>query len=368
MKLLIAGGGTGGHLVPAVTVARAWLDRMPGGEVLLVGARRPLDEKILGASGLPYRLVPAGGLKGKSAGERLGSLALLAAGVAASLGIVLRFRPQVVLGAGGYASAPAIVAAACAGRPIVLMEQNARPGAANRWLSRLARAVALGFPEAREGFDPRRCVETGNPLRPEIEALAAEARPERAPGETPTLLVFGGSQGSRALNEAVCRALPVWRARGLALRALHAAGESDWEWVRRAYREAGVEAEVAPFLSDMASAYRRADLAVARAGALTVSELLAAGVPAILVPLPSGADRHQESNAAATAGAAVVIPQRELEMRLAPEVEGLLRDAGRLRALSEAGRGRARPGAAARIVELCASAARGGRSGDRDAQ
>ncbi|MBI2880285.1 MAG: undecaprenyldiphospho-muramoylpentapeptide beta-N-acetylglucosaminyltransferase [Candidatus Tectomicrobia bacterium] len=363
MRLLIAGGGTGGHLLPAIAVARAWRERIPGGEVLLVGARRPLDERILRPSGIPYRLVPAGGVYGKTSCERLRSGGLLAAGVAASFCILARFRPHVVLGAGGYASAPAVLASWLTGRPVVLMEQNARPGAANRWLSRLARAVALGFPEA-EGHFGGRCVTTGNPLRPEIEALALEAR--SGPGEIPTLLVFGGSQGSRALNEAVCRALPAWTARGLRFRAIHATGEADVEWVRRAHRDAGVEAEVSPFLSDMASAYRRADLAVARAGALTVSELMAAGVPAILVPLPLGAGRHQEGNAASAGEAAVVIAQQELEARLAFEVEALLGDKARLRAMSEAGRAKATPGAAMRIAQLCACAARGGRSFDRD--
>ena len=353
-------------MLPALTVARTWLDSVPGGEVLLVGAKRPLDRKLLGPSGVPFRLIPAGGLKGMGLGERLRSLVLLTLGGIASFWILFRFRPQVVLGAGGYASAPTVLAAWCTGRPVVLMEQNALPGAANRWLSRLARAVALGFSEARKGFNPEVCVETGNPLRPEVEALASEPRLDRTPGEIPTLLVFGGSQGSRALNEAVCRALPVWKARGLTLRAVHATGEADREWVGRAYREAGFEAEVTPFLEDMASAYRQADLAVARAGALTVSELMAAGVPAILVPLPERADRHQEANAGAAGGAARVVPQEEAESRLASEVEALLRDPTRLRAMSNAGRSQGKPGAAARIVQLCVSAARGGRPIDRD--
>lgn len=352
--------------MPAITVARAWLELFPGGEVLLVGAKRPLDREILGASRLPYRLIPAGGLKGKTFGERLSSLALLAIGVMASIWILFRFRPRVVFGTGGYASVPAALAAWCAGRPIVLMEQNARPGAANRFLSRFARAVALGFPEARGHFRPKVCVETGNPLRPEIEALASGPPLGRAAGETPTLLVFGGSQGSRVLNEVLCRALPVWKARGLKLRAVHATGKLDRERVGRAYREAGFEAEVSAFLEEMASAYRRADLAIARAGALTVSELITAGVPAVLVPLPAGADHHQEANAVSAGAAAVVIPQDELDARLASEVEALLGDPDRLRAMSEAGRSEAKPGAAARIAQLCATVARGGKPVDRD--
>ncbi len=374
MKILIAGGGTGGHLVPAMTVARTWLETHAGAEVLLVGARRPLDRKLLGPSGLPHRLIPAGGLKGKTFSERLRSAVLLLGGVAASFWILFRFRPRVVLGVGGYASAPAVLAAWCTGRPVVLMEQNAHPGAANRFLSRFAKAAALGFPEAQDLLGRTHCVVTGVPLRPEIEALAAETRSEGggereadpASGSPPTLLVFGGSQGSHALNEALCRALPAWKARGLSVSVIHVTGEADAESVRRAHREAGFDAEVSPFLEDMAAAYRKADLAIARAGAVTVSELMAAGVPAILVPMPAGADHHQAANAAAAAGAALTIPQEELEARLGGEAAALLEDPARLRAMSAAGRAKAMPGAAARIARLCRSVADGGEPDDRD--
>ena len=368
--MLIAGGGTGGHLVPAITVARTWLETRAGAEVLLVGAKRPLDRKILDASGLPHRLIPAGGLKGKTFGERLRSAVLLLGGVMASFWILFRFRPRVVLGVGGYASAPTVLAAWCTGCPVVLMEQNAHPGAANRFLSRFAKAAALGFPEARDLLGRTHCVVTGVPLRPEIEALASETQsdgePDRASGSPPTLLVFGGSQGSHALNEALCRALPAWKARGLRVRVIHVTGESDAEPVRRAHREGGFDAEVSPFLEDMAAAYRKADLAIARAGALTVSELMAAGVPAILVPMPAGADHHQAANAAAAAGAALMIPQGEIEARLGGEAAALLGDPARRRAMSAAGRAKAKPGAAARIARLCGSVAGGGEPDDRE--
>jgi UDP-N-acetylglucosamine--N-acetylmuramyl-(pentapeptide) pyrophosphoryl-undecaprenol N-acetylglucosamine transferase len=341
------------------------LDLSPGNEVLLVGARRPLDRKLLAASGLPHRLVPAGGLMGKTSADRLRSMGLLATGVMQSFGILLGFRPHVVLGAGGYVSAPAVLAARCLGRPIVLMEQNARPGAANRWLAGFAKAVALGFPEARKHFLSELCVETGIPLRPEVVALASGDPPERTPDEAPTLLVFGGSQGARVLNEAVCRALPVWKTRGLRLQAIHATGEADLERVRQAYRENGFEAEVTPFLEDMAGAYRRADLAVTRAGALTVMELMIAGVPAVLIPLPAGADRHQEANAEAAGQAAKILPQGDLETHLAPNVESLLRDPCTLRAMSDAGRARAKPDAGRAIAQLCLSISRGEKPVDR---
>jgi UDP-N-acetylglucosamine--N-acetylmuramyl-(pentapeptide) pyrophosphoryl-undecaprenol N-acetylglucosamine transferase len=348
-----------------MAVARMWLDSIPGGEVLLVGAKRPLDRRILSTSGLSYRLIPAGGLKGKSIGQRLQSMILLALGVLASLWFILRFRPQVILGAGGYVSAPSVLAGWLARRPIVLMEQNARPGAANRWLSRFARAVALGFSEARKSFPSDLCVETGNPLRADIEAVASEHRSDSTSEEGPTLLVFGGSQGSHALNEAVCRALPEWKAHNLKFRVVHATGETDREKVEQVYRDTEIKSEVSAFLTDMPSAYRRADLAVTRAGALTVSELMTAGVPAVLVPLPSGADQHQEANASAAGNVAVVIPEKELETQLASVVETLLRDPQRRQAMSEAGRSLAKPGASARIAELCASVAHGRRPLDR---
>ena len=352
-------------MFPAMAVARMWLDSIPDGKVLLVGAKRPLDRRILSASGLSYRLIPAGGLKGKSVGQRLRSLALLALGVLSSLWFIFRFRPQVILGAGGYASAPSVLAGWLTRRPIVLMEQNARPGAANRWLSRFARAVTLGFSEARKSFPSDLCVETGNPLRIEVEAVASEPRPDSTPGTDPTLLVFGGSQGSHALNEAVCRALPEWKAHNLKFRVVHATGEADRERVEQAYRDADIESEVSVFLTDMPSAYRRAHLAVTRAGALTVSELMTVGVPAVLVPLPSGADQHQEANASAAGNAAVVMPEKELETQLASVVEALLRDPQKRKAMSEAGRSQAKPGASARIAELCAEVAHGRRPLDR---
>ena len=372
--MLISTGGTGGHLFPGISVAREWLELAEGRDVLLVGARRPLDRRILADAGLPYRLVPAGGVKGKSALKRIRSLCLLGLGFLVSLWIVVRFRPHVVLGGGGYASAPAVLAARCAGRPVVLMEQNARPGAANRFLARFAQSIALGFPEARASFPRNPCAETGNPLRPEIEALAAERQSGlisdedtrmEAPGPL-TLLVFGGSQGSRSLNKAVCGALPAWKDRGLNLRFLHATGPAELERVRRAYQEAGLDAEVFPFIEDMASVYRRASLALTRAGALTVTELMAVGLPAILVPLPSGTDQHQEANAASAGVAARTIREQDLPVRLVDEVEDLVRDAGARQSMSRAGLFKGRTGAAARIAHLCLKAAR--REGPHDRQ
>ncbi len=373
MKLLISGGGTGGHLLSGIAVAREWKKLTEEGDVLLVGAKRALDQRILADADLPYRLIHAGGLKGKSILERIQSLFLLALGFLGSLWIVIRFRPHIVLGGGGYASAPAVLAAWITGQPIVLLEQNARPGATNRFLARFAQSVALGFPEGSAYFPHTQCVETGNPLRPEIEKIASEKREEmdlsadtHVEDSNPlTLLILGGSQGSRSLNKAVCGALPKWKERGLALRPLHATGPAELEQVQHAYQEAGIEAEIFPFIEDMASVYRRASLALTRAGAMTVSELMAVGLPAIVVPFPSGSDQHQEANAASAGNAIRIVKEKDLPSVLTDELEFLLKNKKTRLLMSKAGSTKSRTGAAAQIARLCLATARGAGSHDR---
>ncbi len=357
MRLLIGGGGTGGHLFPAIAVAREWLSRVPEGEVLLVGARRPLDIRILEESGLPHRLIFAGGLKGVSLWQKLRSLLRLGWGGLQALAIFRAFYPDVVLGTGGYASTPVVIASWLFRRPIVLMEPNACPGAANRFLSRMASRIALGLPGGEEYFPPGKPLFTGNPIRREIERLA-ETNP---PGQDAfTLLILGGSQGARAINEAVLQALPSWSKAQPPPRIIHITGEDDLGRLKEAYAKWGIEAEVSSFIRDMANTYRRAHLVLARGGALTVSELAAAGCPAILVPLPSKAGFHQFMNASylSQGGAAFLIPQKELQGRLAETVLSLGSDPARLQEMARASRSLSKPGASQHIVDLLFSVTR----------
>jgi UDP-N-acetylglucosamine--N-acetylmuramyl-(pentapeptide) pyrophosphoryl-undecaprenol N-acetylglucosamine transferase len=312
MRLLIAGGGTGGHLYPGIAVARAWQRCGPEYRVLFVGTKRGIEARVLPKEDLPLETISAAGLLGRSFAQKLLAAAQLTWGIFQSLGIVGRFNPNIVLGVGGYASAPAVVASWLKRRPIVLLEQNAMPGAANRLLSRMAKRVAVCLPGAAKYFAREKVVEMGLPLREEMKA--AGPRPDSFWKGPLRVLVFGGSQGAHAINESVAEALAHLGAAGENFEFVHQTGERDLERMRQAYESAGAKGEAEAFLYDMAERYRWAHLAVARAGAMTVGELTAMGLPALLIPLPVSAHGHQEANARymADRGAARMVLQRDL--------------------------------------------------------
>ncbi|MBI3127498.1 MAG: undecaprenyldiphospho-muramoylpentapeptide beta-N-acetylglucosaminyltransferase [Candidatus Tectomicrobia bacterium] len=359
MRLLIAGGGTGGHLYPGIAVARAWLRGGPERRVLFVGTASGIEARVLPREELPLETISAAGIVGRSPGQQIGAAFLMARGLAQSLGIIGRFRPHVVLGVGGYASAPAVAAAWLRRRPIVLLEENVVPGMTNRLLGRLARRVALAFPGAAPYFPLGKAVETGLPLRGEFGG--EPARPVSFWEGPLRVLIFGGSQGARALNEAVIEALPLLGERARAMRFVHQTGEADLERTREAYAGAGAEAEVAAFFYDMADRFRNAHLAVARAGASTAAELASMGLPAVLIPLPSATHGHQEANARHLAGrgAARMVLQRDLS---GASLAALLKefDEGRhlLAEMSRRAREAARPDASEAVAVLCKEAAR----------
>ncbi len=359
MRLLIAGGGTGGHLFPGIAVARAWLRGGPDHRVLFVGTARGIEARVLPRESLPLATIAAAGILGRSLGRKIWAAALMACGLLQSIGIVGRFRPNVVLGVGGYASAPAVAAAWVRRRPIVLMEQNTVPGAANRLLARLAVRVAISLPGAAPYFPARKVVETGLPLR--VEFAAAGPRPPASWEGPLRVLVFGGSQGARAINDAVIEALPRLGEMAGRMRFAHQTGEGDADRVRAAYARAGAEAEVAPFFYDMAERYRWAHLAVARAGAVTVAELAAAGLPSVLVPLPTATHGHQEANARflAERGAARMVLQGGLSgERLAALWREMEADRAALAGMSRRARALARTGASEAVAALCREVAR----------
>lgn len=352
LSVLIAGGGTGGHLYPGIAVARELLAREPSARVTFVGTAAGIEARVVPREGFPLELIRSAGLKGKSLPSLLRGLALLPLGGADAWRVLARVRPSVVVGVGGYSSGPVVALAALRGIPTMLLEQNAMPGFTNRLLAPLVRAAAVSYDETVRFFG-RKAIATGNPVRPEFYDAASSATDAREPAGRIRLLVFGGSQGAHAINVAMAAAAPGLA--GGAVAITHQTGERDLAMVREAYRRAGVgDARVEPFLFAMDREMTAADLIVCRAGATTLAELTAAGRPSILVPLPTAADDHQRRNAGALArrGAAQVIDQRELTGdRLATEILALAGDQARRDAMAAAARQMARPDAARVIVD-----------------
>jgi len=365
-RVVIAGGGTGGHVYPGVAVAEELVRRNADARVVFVGTARGLEARIVPALGYPLETITVSRLKGGGLWVRLKGLLRLPVGIFQSWRLLRRHKPQVVLGVGGYASGPALIAAWLTLRRTAVQEQNATPGLTNRWLGKLARAVFLGFEAAGRHFPKRKAVVTGNPIRAALAArLIAPARAAGDPSGAFRILIFGGSQGARFLNERVPETLAALAASApeRPLRALHQTGVADEESTRARYAELGLadRVTVAPYIDDMPTAYAEADLAVARAGALTVAELTAVGLPSLLVPFPFAADNHQEANARALAdaGAARVILQADWDAAdVAAWLGALAGDAPRLAAMADASRSLARPHAAREIVDRLEEIAR----------
>lgn len=354
-SVLIAGGGTGGHIYPGIAIADELRRRDPRAEVRFVGTARGLETRIVPRAGFGLELIEVTALKRVGASGRVKSLYLLPRSFLAVRSLIKSFRPAVVIGVGGYASGPAVLVAALMGVPTLIAEQNALPGFTNRVLARFVRAAAVSFEEARAFFGAKAEI-TGNPVRAEFFEVAP---PE--PAEQTHVLVTGGSQGARAINEAMIGALPILAkgAEGAGgrgrLSLTHQTGGADYDRVSAAYAGSGLRAEVKPFIEDMVAEFARAHLVVSRAGATTVAELAAAGRPAVMVPFPFAADDHQRKNAEAVerAGAGRVILQADLTPgRLAAEILGLARDPETLRRMGEASRRLARRDAAEKVVDL----------------
>src|SRR5690242_376575 len=353
VKVLLAGGGTGGHLMPALALAQALVDAGQGIEPVLVGAARGIEAQVLPRYPFRHRLLPIEPIYRRTWWKNLRWM-LIAGRVWRAVGRVLdEERPAIVIGTGGYAAGPVVWRAQRAGLPTVLVEENAFPGLATRWLARRARQIHLGFPEARERLrvGPRTVVfALGNPIRaPEPGSHHAALVELGLVPSRPTLLVFGGSQGARAINYALAGALERRLLDGV--NVVWGTGTAQADALAR-YAVAG-RVVVRGFFDPMAPVYRAADLVVARAGAMTVAELCAWGKPSILVPLPTAAAHHQTRNAAAlaAAGAAVDLPEERLTpYTLAQEVTSLLADGARLESLGALARGRGHPDAAREIV------------------
>jgi len=354
MRAILAGGGTGGHVIPALAIASE-LKKSYGVEVLFIGTARGIENRLVPAAGFPLQLVRVGALKNVSLMTRLKTAFDLPRAVWDAGHMLNEFAPNVVIGVGGYASGPAMLAALVKHIPTLAFEPNVVPGFANRIVARFVSAAAVHFEETAKYF--RRGEVTGVPVRQEFFEIV----PKR--GGTPTLLVFGGSQGAHAINEAMIRCLPVLQREAPGIHIIHQTGERDYNDALAAYeKNASVGSasvsftfEVFKFIEDMPSAFARADLVVCRSGASTVAEITAAGKPAIFVPFPRAADDHQRVNAEALArhGAAVLVEESKLEgVWLAETIATLLQDSARLRHMSEAARELAHPNAARDIAAM----------------
>jgi UDP-N-acetylglucosamine--N-acetylmuramyl-(pentapeptide) pyrophosphoryl-undecaprenol N-acetylglucosamine transferase len=354
MRAILAGGGTGGHVIPALAIANE-LKKNYRAEVLFIGTARGIENRLVPAAGYPLQLVRVGALKNVSLMTRVKTAFDLPRAVWDAGRMLNQFAPDVVIGVGGYASGPAMLAAVVKHIPTLAFEPNVVPGFANRMVAKFVSGAAVHFEETAKYF--RRAEVTGVPVRQAFFEIPPKV------GGTPTLLVFGGSQGAHAINEAMVRCLPELRRQAPGIHIIHQTGERDFNDTLSAYRSfsgprsgaTGENAEVFKFIEDMPAAFSRADLVVCRSGASTVAEITAAAKPAIFVPFPRAADDHQRVNAEvlAQSGAAVVVEESKLEgVWLAETIAALLGDPSRLQAMSNAARELAHPNAAKDIAAL----------------
>lgn len=352
MRMVIAGGGTGGHLFPGIALAEEVVTRHPENEVLFVGTRRGLEARVVPQLGYPLEFIEVSGVKGKGLWGLVRGLLRVPGAILQSIRLLRRHKADIVVGVGGYASFPVVAAAFLLGIPTAIQEQNAFPGLTNRMLGVVARAVFVAFDEAAVHFPARKTFNVGNPIR---KALFENFLRPQSRHDALRVLVFGGSQGARAINHAAVDAFALLRdLEGVEI--LHQTGTADEEPTRRAYADAGISADVRPFIDDMSAAYAWSDLVVCRAGATTVAELTVCKKASILIPYPHAANDHQTLNARAleTRGAARMIPQSELTPeRLAGEIRELLEDPEARRTMERAAGLLGRPEAAKEIADLC---------------
>lgn len=343
-RVVIAGGGTGGHLYPGIAVARALLKRRAQTRISFVGTARGIEARIVPLEGFELDVIRSAGLKGKSAGAVARGVGLLPMSGIDAWRVLSRRRPDLVIGVGGYSSGPIVALAAARGIPTLLLEQNATPGLTNRWLARLVDAAAVTYESSLRFFHGHGFV-AGNPVREAFLAIG----PRPATVTERRVLVFGGSQGAHAINQAMMAAAAHIRDLPGPCSIVHQTGERDLESVRNGYARAGIPADVRAFLADMPEQMAAADVVVCRAGATTLAEIAAAGRAAILIPFRGATDDHQRENARVLerAGAAVMLEERALDGgSLADQLRTLLQDDARRRDLAAKVRTLARPDAA----------------------
>ena len=312
VRVIIAGGGTGGHVFPAVAIAGEFLERPDVRDVLFIGTEKGLEARILPEMGFTLRTINVEGIKGKGAAKMMVSLLKIPWSIAQAVSIIRNFRPDIVLGVGGYASGPAVIAAHFMGIKTAIAEQNALPGFTNKILGRFADKIFLSFPDREGRFADTRTVITGNPVR---KGFVSGIKKPRRTGDRFSILIFGGSQGARSINRAVVKSIEYLEDIKDRLVITHQTGAKGVKEVSAAYHDYGVDAGVHSFITDMSSAYGSADLLICRAGATSIAEITACGKASVLIPYPFAAGGHQELNARvlADAGAAEMILENKLD-------------------------------------------------------
>jgi UDP-N-acetylglucosamine--N-acetylmuramyl-(pentapeptide) pyrophosphoryl-undecaprenol N-acetylglucosamine transferase len=347
--LMIAGGGTGGHIYPAIAIAREFVSRGASHRVIFVGTQRGLEKTIVPKAGFPLEFIDVAGLKGKGLGDLIKNLFKLPLGFVQAWRLVGKHKPDAVLGVGGYSSGPVLAAAKLRGLPTIIHEANAFPGVANRALARIVTKVLVAFEDAAPRLKRKDAIVTGNPIRAEFFSVI------RQPSSVMRLLVFGGSQGSRVINNAMSEALLFLARLKERLEIVHQTGPADLEKVQAAYRSSAfANARVVPYIDPMVDAIAGADVVVCRAGAMTVGELAAAGRAAIFIPFAAATNNHQELNARVVekAGGGVVITEAELTPeRLAAAITDVVSDPAKANRMGEAAHALAAPEATKRIVD-----------------
>jgi UDP-N-acetylglucosamine--N-acetylmuramyl-(pentapeptide) pyrophosphoryl-undecaprenol N-acetylglucosamine transferase len=354
LRLVIAGGGTGGHLFPGIAVAQEFAERDKHNRVLFINAGRSLEKRVLSELGWPSQTIAIEGIKGRGRWRQLVAASKIPKAIWQARRMLKQFAADAVLGVGGYSAGPVVFAARCSGIATALHEQNQLPGVTNRILGRMVDRIYLSFAESSDCFAGAAVKITGNPVRDEIIALAERGKSRSAASDPYfRLLVIGGSQGAHAINMAMIEALPLFT-QGLDLRITHQTGDQDLDRVKQAYDQMQMSAVVQPFFTDMADQYRRADLIVCRAGATTVAEITVIGKAALFIPFPYAADDHQTRNAQALvgAGAAEMIAESELSSEaLANVINRLANERQQLTIMEENARALGRPDAAKEIVD-----------------
>ncbi|VAX23311.1 UDP-N-acetylglucosamine--N-acetylmuramyl-(pentapeptide) pyrophosphoryl-undecaprenol N-acetylglucosamine transferase [hydrothermal vent metagenome] len=349
MKLLITGGGTGGHVYPGIAVARELMKRGPEHKIMFVGAEHGVETRIAKKEGFDITTLDVTGIKGKGLFKKAVSAGRFIKSVFGALDVINRFQPDVTLGVGGYASGPVATATAIKKMPLVLAEQNISPGITNKWLARFASKVFITWPESAANFPEGSCIVSGNPIRQEF----FEVKRERDDGKI-NILVIGGSQGAASINKSITGAIPSLNEVCSVISITHQTGEADENNVCQAYKDAKFNWIAKKFFDDMPQKLADADLVISRAGAGAVAEICAAGKAAIYVPYPYAADDHQTKNAIAmeNAGAAIVVKDKEITGEMFAEIiKGFVKNKNRLKEMALLAKDGAKPHAAAMIVD-----------------
>jgi len=351
-RLVVAGGGTGGHLFPGIAVAEALLEINPINRVLFLGTNRPLEKKIISQTSFCHEVIPAGGLKGLGFKRKAKSLFQIPQGILRAIKIYSRFRPHLVLGVGGYVSAPCVIAANLMGIPVILQEQNSLPGLTNRILGRTAQKIFVSFPDTKRWFKEKKVMYVGNPVRKNI--IQASKSNKKQKNSRFTIFITGGSQGAQAINKAVIDSLDHLNKDKVSF--IHQTGQEDEKTIKETYNKKGFDANVCSFFNDMITQYQNADLVICRSGASTVAELTILGKAIIFIPYPYASDNHQEINAKAivNAGGAEMILEKELNGSILSErINFLINNKKNIEKMQKCSLSFGKPEAAEQIAMSC---------------